>query len=28
MTREMQNYARTAMVLMGESLYSASWLDV
>jgi 5-methyltetrahydrofolate corrinoid/iron sulfur protein methyltransferase len=28
MTREMQNYARTARVLMGESLYSHSWLEV
>jgi len=26
--KEMQNYARTARVLMGESLYSASWLEV
>jgi 5-methyltetrahydrofolate corrinoid/iron sulfur protein methyltransferase len=28
MTREMENYAKTARVLTGESLYSASWLDV
>jgi cobalamin-dependent methionine synthase I len=26
--REMQNYARTVRVLMGESLYSHSWLEV
>jgi len=26
--KEMANYARTARVLMGESLYSASWLEV
>ena len=26
--KEMQNYARTARVLMGESLYSDSWLEV
>jgi 5-methyltetrahydrofolate corrinoid/iron sulfur protein methyltransferase len=26
--KEMQNYARTARVLMGESLYSHSWLEV
>jgi 5-methyltetrahydrofolate corrinoid/iron sulfur protein methyltransferase len=26
--REMANYARTTRVLMGESLYSASWLEV
>ena len=26
--KEMANYAKTARVLMGESLYSASWLEV
>jgi cobalamin-dependent methionine synthase I len=26
--REMANYAKTTLVLMGESLYSASWLEV
>jgi 5-methyltetrahydrofolate corrinoid/iron sulfur protein methyltransferase len=26
--KEMANYAKTARVLMGESLYSASWLDI
>ena len=26
--KEMQNYAKTARVLMGESLYSHSWLDI
>jgi cobalamin-dependent methionine synthase I len=26
--KEMQNYARTARVLMGESLYSHSWLEI
>jgi len=28
LTKEMQNYARTALVLTGESLYSHSWLDI
>jgi 5-methyltetrahydrofolate corrinoid/iron sulfur protein methyltransferase len=28
LTKEMQNYVKTARVLMGESLYSASWLDI
>jgi len=28
LTREMQNYVKTARVLMGESLYSHSWLEV
>jgi cobalamin-dependent methionine synthase I len=28
LTKEMQNYAKTARVLMGESLYSHSWLEV
>ena len=27
MTKDMQNYAKTARVLMGESLYSAAWLE-
>jgi len=26
--REMQNYVKTTRVLLGESLYSASWLDI
>lgn len=26
--KEMANYAKTARVLLGESLYSASWLDI
>jgi 5-methyltetrahydrofolate corrinoid/iron sulfur protein methyltransferase len=26
--KEMQNYARTTRVLMGESLYSHSWLEI
>ena len=28
LSKEMQNYARTTRVLMGESLYSASWLEI
>jgi 5-methyltetrahydrofolate corrinoid/iron sulfur protein methyltransferase len=28
MTQDMQNYAKTARVLTGETLYSHSWLDV
>jgi 5-methyltetrahydrofolate corrinoid/iron sulfur protein methyltransferase len=28
LSKEMQNYARTTRVLMGESLYSHSWLEV
>jgi 5-methyltetrahydrofolate corrinoid/iron sulfur protein methyltransferase len=28
LTKEMQNYAKTTRVLMGESLYSHSWLEV
>jgi len=28
LSKEMQNYARTARVLLGESLYSASWLEI
>jgi 5-methyltetrahydrofolate corrinoid/iron sulfur protein methyltransferase len=28
MTMDMQKYARTARVLLGETLYSASWLEV
>ncbi len=28
MTQDMQNYTKTARVLMGESLYSDSWLEV
>jgi 5-methyltetrahydrofolate corrinoid/iron sulfur protein methyltransferase len=28
MPKEMQNYARTTRVLMGESLYSHSWLEI
>ena len=26
--KEMANYAKTVRVLTGESLYSASWLDI
>jgi 5-methyltetrahydrofolate corrinoid/iron sulfur protein methyltransferase len=28
LTKELQNYVKTARVLMGLSLYSASWLDI
>ncbi len=28
LSQEMANYAKTARVLMGESLYSASWLEI
>jgi 5-methyltetrahydrofolate corrinoid/iron sulfur protein methyltransferase len=28
LSKEMQNYAKTTRVLMGESLYSHSWLDI
>jgi 5-methyltetrahydrofolate corrinoid/iron sulfur protein methyltransferase len=28
LTKEMANYYKTARVLMGESLYSHSWLEV
>ena len=28
LSKEMQNYAKTARVLMGESLYSHSWLEI
>jgi len=28
LSKEMANYAKTARVLLGESLYSASWLDI
>jgi len=28
LSREMQNYVKTTRVLLGESLYSASWLDI
>jgi 5-methyltetrahydrofolate corrinoid/iron sulfur protein methyltransferase len=28
LSKEMQNYVKTTRVLMGESLYSHSWLDI
>ncbi|MCJ7604928.1 MAG: dihydropteroate synthase [Dehalococcoidales bacterium] len=28
LSKEMSNYAKTVRILMGESLYSASWLDI
>jgi hypothetical protein len=28
LSQEMANYAKTVRVLTGESLYSASWLEV
>jgi 5-methyltetrahydrofolate corrinoid/iron sulfur protein methyltransferase len=28
MTKDMQNYIKTSLVLLGQTLYSASWLDV
>lgn len=28
LSRELQNYVKTTRVLLGESLYSASWLDI
>ena len=28
LTKEMQDYAKTYKVIMGETLYSDSWLDI